>query len=112
MIRHVVVLGGGTAGLLAALSLRRRLPQLAITLIRSRELGVIGVGEGSTVGLPSYLHGLLQIEPAQFFREAGPSWKLGLRFVRWGPRERFHYSFAPTMTTRWQDLRKNTGFYC
>ena len=112
MIQKVIVLGGGTAGLLAALSLRVRLPQLTVQVIRSRELGVIGVGEGSTVGLPSYLHGLLQIDPSAFFRHAAPTWKLGLRFVEWGPRSQFHYSFAPTMQARWPGLAKLTGFYC
>src|SRR5688572_11857586 len=37
MIRQVVVLGGGSAGLLAALSLKIRLPQLAVRVVFSRE---------------------------------------------------------------------------
>lgn len=112
MIRRVTILGGGTAGLLAALSLKARLPALEVKVLRSRELGVIGVGEGSTVGLPAYLHGLLKIDQADFHRRAAPTWKLGLRFVEWGPRERFHYSFAPSMRVRWNKLAKPTGYYC
>jgi len=111
-ITRVLVLGGGTAGLLSALTLKAQLPRLDIRIVRSREMGVIGVGEGSTVGLPSFLHGLLKIDPKAFFREAQPTWKLGLRFVRWGPRTHFHYSFSPSMHRRWQGLSKLAGFYC
>jgi tryptophan halogenase len=112
MVRRVLVLGGGSAGLLAALSLKTQLPHLEVTLVRSREVGVIGVGEGSTVGLPSFLHGYLGIAPAEFLKDAHPTWKLGLRFVQWGPRSHFHYSFAPSMYLRWNNLPKLAAFYC
>lgn len=112
MIRSLLVLGGGSAGLLAALSVKTHLPELRVVLVRSRELGVIGVGEGSTVGLPSFLHGYLGIEPSEFFKTARPTWKLGLRFVEWGPRSHFHYSFAPSMFLRWNGLPKLGAFYC
>ena len=79
---------------MAAITLKRHAPVLDVTVVRSKEIGVIGVGEGSTVGFPRYLHTYLAIDPAEFYRVAQPSWKLGLRFIRWGPREQFHYSFA------------------
>ena len=111
MISRVLVLGGGSAGLLAALSLKVRLPQLAVTVVRSREIGVIGVGEGSTVGLPAFLHGYLGIDPAAFLKQARPTWKLGLRFIEWGWRPHFNYSFQPTMFLRWNKLPKLAAFY-
>ncbi|RYD63628.1 MAG: hypothetical protein EOP83_11720, partial [Verrucomicrobiaceae bacterium] len=46
-IRSVLVLGGGSAGLIAALTLKRLTPALEVTLVRSSEIGVIGVGEGT-----------------------------------------------------------------
>jgi tryptophan halogenase len=111
-LRNVIVLGGGSAGLLAAITLKRHAAPLAITVVRSPEIGVIGVGEGSTVGFPRYLHTYLAIDPAEFYRQAHPTWKLGLRFVRWGPREGFHYSFAAAYTLQWPALRKPPGYYC
>jgi tryptophan halogenase len=111
-VQRVLVAGGGSAGLLAALSIKTHLPQVEVTLVRSRELGVIGVGEGSTVGLPSFLHGYLRIPPGEFLTQARPTWKLGLRFTHWGPRPHFHYSFAPSMYVRWNNLPKVAAFYC
>ena len=39
MIADVLVLGGGSAGLLAALSLRSRLPDLRVRVVHSPEIG-------------------------------------------------------------------------
>src|SRR4029453_15882243 len=88
MIRQVVVLGGGSAGLLAALSLKVRLPQLPIRVVHSREIGIIGVGEGSTADLPNHLHGFTGIDPADFHKRPRPPWNLGVNF-EWGPRPSF-----------------------
>ncbi|GAA5481034.1 tryptophan 7-halogenase [Haloferula sargassicola] len=92
-VREVLVLGGGTAGLLAALTLRLKLPSLAVRLVRSPDLGVIGVGEGTTPSFPTHLHQYLGIPLARFHELVEPTWKLGIRFL-WGPRKEFHYTFA------------------
>jgi len=111
MIREVTILGGGSAGLLAALSLRRRLPDLPVRVIRSADIGVIGVGEGTTQIFPRYLFENLRLKPAQFYAEAQPTWKLGIRFL-WGARPHFHYTFSSMIDARWEDLPKNNGYYC
>src|SRR5204863_9293497 len=84
MIQRVLVLGGGSAGFLAAISLKRKLPDLQVSVVRSKEMGVIGVGEATTFAFPNYLHGRLRIEPGEFHRQAQPTWKLGIRFLHWG----------------------------
>jgi hypothetical protein len=43
---------------MAALALKTKLPALAVRVIRSPELGIIGVGEGSTAALTDFLHKL------------------------------------------------------
>ncbi len=110
MIREVIVLGGGTAGFLSALTLKIKLPHLRIRVVRSKEIGIIGVGEGSTSDLPYHLHGYLGLEQTRFYKEARPTWKLGVRFL-WGPRSHFNYTFTPQMASHLDGARKTHGFH-
>ncbi len=112
MIQRILVLGGGSAGFLAAISLKIKLPDLQVSVVRSKEMGVIGVGEATTFAFPNYLHGRLKIDPGEFHRNAQPTWKLGIRFLNWGPRRHFDYTFRPQVTSRWENLSKVNGYYC
>ncbi|MAQ18490.1 MAG: hypothetical protein CMN30_27285 [Sandaracinus sp.] len=91
----VGVVGGGTAGLLAALALRRRFPRLAVTVLASSAIPPIGVGEATTTLMPPFLHGTLGLDPVRFFREVRPTFKLGIDFL-WGrpAPHRFVYPFG------------------
>src|SRR3954454_912866 len=93
-VQHVLVLGGGSAGFIAALALKVKLPTLRVTVVRSKELGIIGVGEGSTIQLTRFLHDYVGVAPKKFHELAQPTWKLGLKFLRWGPRPFFFYTFG------------------
>jgi tryptophan halogenase len=50
-IRHILIVGGGTAGWLTAAFLARTLGTAAggvrVTLVESSDIGIIGVGEGT-----------------------------------------------------------------
>ncbi len=109
-IRRVIVLGAGSAGLMTALALRRRAPELEVTVVRSPSLGVIGVGEGTTAAFPRFLFEQLRLKPGDFYRQARPTWKLGLRF-QWGPRTEFYYSFDTELARQGPELAKPNGFY-
>ena len=110
MIQNVLILGAGSAGLLAAITIKRKLPSLAVSVVRSSELGVIGVGEGTTPALPVHLFGFLGLSQARFYAEAEPVWKLGIRFL-WGPREHFDYPFGQRFEGKWTNLSRPNGFY-
>jgi len=110
-VNRVLVLGGGSAGHLAAISLKTKLPQLDVLLVKSSALGIIGVGEGTTVSVPNYLHGYLNIDAADFVRRAQVTYKLGIKFL-WGPRPYFTYTFGPQFNTKYAALSKPTGYYC
>ena len=111
MIRKVIVLGGGSAGFLAALALKVKMPDLRVLVIRSKEIGIIGVGEGSTPPLTNFLHDFLRLPARGFVEGANPTFKLGLRFV-WGPRDHFDYPFGPQIDSRVPGLPKCNAFYC
>ena len=111
MIQTILVLGGGSAGLIAAISLKRKIPQLVVRVVRSPEIGVIGVGEGTTPNFPQHLFDYLQISRKVFYQLAQPTWKLGIRFL-WGPRRDFFYTFSQQLDSHWTDLPRPNGFYC
>ena len=109
-IQNVLVLGAGSAGLMAALTLKRKLPELQVRVVRSPELGVIGVGEGTTIAFPKHFFEYLKLKPQQFYARAEPTWKLGIKFL-WGPRREFYYTFAYEFQQRMPELPRNNGFY-
>lgn len=81
-LSKIVIVGGGTAGWLAAAMLRHHLKQEVcdIELVESEDLGTIGIGE-STV--PPFV-GLLRrlgIDEREFVQATEATYKLGIRFV-------------------------------
>ncbi|MBB5350775.1 tryptophan halogenase [Haloferula luteola] len=111
MIQKVLVVGSGSAGLIAALSLKKKIPRLEVKIVRDPDLGVIGVGEGTTPNFPTHLFDYLGISRGEFYRRAEPTWKLGIRFD-WGPRGRFDYTFGRQLDSHWPGLERPVGFYC
>jgi tryptophan 7-halogenase len=109
-ISTITVLGAGSAGLMAALTLKRKIPQIAVKVVRSPDIGIIGVGEGTTVVFPRHFFEYLKMKPRDFYQEADPTWKMGIRFL-WGPREKFFYTFSFEFERRLPELSRNNGFY-
>lgn len=109
-IKSVIVVGAGSAGLMTALTLKRRLPQLSIRVLRSPDIGIIGVGEGTTLAFPRHFFEYLKLKPQQFFEQAEPTWKLGIRFL-WGAHREFYYTFSYEFQQRLPELARNNGFF-
>src|SRR5581483_5016381 len=111
MIQNVLVLGAGSAGLIAAISVKRKIPQLNVRVVRSPDIGVIGVGEGTTPNFPKHMFDYLGISRRYFYAAAQPTWKIGIRFL-WGPREKFFYTFSLQLDSHWAEMARPIGYYC
>jgi len=92
--RTVGIVGGGTAGYLTALALRRSRPELEVTLIESSRIPVIGVGEATTPEMVKFLHAprFLNRPVLDFWRRVQPTWKLGIKFA-WGAPPPYAFPF-------------------
>ena len=79
-----MIVGGGTAGWMAAAVLARAMgPLIEIDLIESDEIGTIGVGE-ATIPQIRLLTALLGVDENEFLSQCQGTIKLGIQFNDWG----------------------------
>lgn len=83
-IKRVVIVGGGTAGWMAASGLAKSLGgTIDITLVESDDIGTVGVGEAVIPVIKSF-HALLELDEKDFIQAVNGTYKLGIEFENWG----------------------------
>jgi flavin-dependent dehydrogenase len=81
-IKHIVVVGGGSAGWLTAAVIAAEHAGLRVTLLESPEVAPVGVGEGTWPSMRDTLH-RIGVSETDFVRECDAAFKQGSRFDGW-----------------------------
>ena len=84
-IKNLVIVGGGTAGWMSAAAFSRIIgtQNCKVTLIESRQIGTVGVGEATIPPIVEF-NNLLGINSDEMIRETNGTFKLGIEFINWG----------------------------
>ena len=90
---HIIIIGGGSAGWMAAAGLAFTIQNgTKVTLIESEEIGTIGVGE-ATIPPIRHFNQRLGIDEAAFLKKTHGTFKLGIEFIDWA--RKGHAYFHP-----------------
>lgn len=92
-IKKIVVLGSGTAGLISSLVIRELYPLAEITILSSKEIGIIGVGEGSTEHWDAFMR-FVGINHIELIAKTDATIKIGVFFKDWNIGEEYVHSIS------------------
>lgn len=88
-LETISIVGGGTAGFTAALILKTRFPHIDVSVIRSKKIGIIGVGEGSTEHWNEFMK-YIDVPFQAVIRHCDATFKCGIMFKGWADDDYMH----------------------
>jgi tryptophan halogenase len=98
-VKNILIVGGGTAGWMAAAYLATQLRATGgrVTVVEAPAIPTIGVGEATVPPLVGFLR-VLGMSEDEFMRRSHATYKLGIKFMGWHDGERndaFWHPFGP-----------------
>lgn len=99
-LKNIVIVGAGSAGWMTALYIKKTIPDVNVTVVGSRELGILGAGEGTVPNIREFLR-FVEIHPQQLLKRCKSTVKIGIKFINWnGDGEYYHHGFLNTNINR------------
>lgn len=94
--KRILILGGGTAGWMTAALLANAWGNrgIEITLLESKAIGIIGVGEGSTPKMRRFFD-QLGVAESEWMPVCNATYKCGIRFPHWSTRKGYRSYYHP-----------------
>jgi hypothetical protein len=92
--KKILIVGGGTAGWMAANLLATKWQTTEICLVESKDIGIIGVGEGSTPHLKLFFDAI-NVTDSQWMPRCNATYKNGITFDKWSAIPGFESYFHP-----------------
>jgi tryptophan halogenase len=81
-LQNIIIVGGGSSGLIAALIIKNTYPGIDLTVIESSNIGIIGVGEGTIRRWPEFIR-YCNIDLEEMIKETDAVYKFGIKFDNW-----------------------------
>lgn len=117
LIEHLIILGGGTAGWMAAAAIGKVFNNspMTITVVESSAIGSVGVGEATIPDIINF-NRVLGVDEREFLKFTQGTFKLGIEFVDWfEPGQAYMHPFGSYGTSigsvpfyhHWQKLRNS-----
>ncbi len=90
--KTVTIVGGGSSGWMTAAALSKLCPHLEITLIESKKIGTVGVGESTLGHINKFLH-LLGLKDEDWMAACNATYKNSIRFTNFKAKDGTHFEY-------------------
>ncbi|MFM6135089.1 MAG: tryptophan 7-halogenase [Sphaerospermopsis kisseleviana] len=92
----LAIIGGGTAGYMAAAHITKHFPNFEIYHIYDSAIPTIGVGEGTQAHFPAWIEDITGLGFSELQEKCNVTRKYGIKFENWGTKNKeFMHNFYP-----------------
>lgn len=107
----ILIVGGGSAGWMTAATLIKLFPNKKITLVESKDIKTVSVGESTLGQIKAWTH-LLEIDEKDFMSFTDASYKLSIKFTDFYKKGSggFHYPFGKPHVSKHSQMGVNDWF--